>query len=109
MDAIRRAVLRPLDARTVAFCLVILGLNLIDAFATLRHLEHGAQELNPFMHALLARGAGQFMVIKHALASLGVIGIALYPERRAAHIALWTLLPIYLVLALYQIGLFCVM
>ena len=34
-------------------CLRILALNLVDAFATLRHLEHGATEMNPFMLALL--------------------------------------------------------
>src|SRR5262249_39586436 len=58
METIRRAIARPLDPRTALLCIAILALNLLDAFATLRHLEYGAQELNPFMQALLHRGAG---------------------------------------------------
>jgi hypothetical protein len=100
---------RPLDGRTTFFCLSILALNLLDAFATLRHLEHGAEELNPFMLALLHRGAGSFLLTKHLLASIGVVGIALYPERRAARAALLVLFPVYFLLAVYQIGLFYVM
>jgi hypothetical protein len=109
MQTIRRALVRPLEMRTVCLCLAILALNLIDAFATLRHLEHGAEELNPFMLALLHKGAQPFLVVKHVLASIGVVGIALYPGQRAAHIALAILFPIYFLLALYQIGLFYVM
>ena len=109
METLRRTLVRPIDGRTVALCLAILTLNLIDAFATLRHLEHGAQELNPFMHALLREGAQPFLVVKHALASIGVVGIALYPGQRAANVALAILFPVYLLLAMYQIGLFYVM
>jgi hypothetical protein len=109
METVRRALFRPLDTRTTVFCLLILGLNLVDAFATLRHLEHGAEELNPFMLALLHHGARPFLVVKHALASIGVVGIALYPGQRAAQIALAILVPIYVLLAVYQIGLFYVM
>jgi hypothetical protein len=109
MGSIRRALARRLDGRTLIFCLAILGLNLVDAFATLRHLEHGAEELNPLMGALLRHGAGVFLLVKHCLASVGVLGIALYPVERVTHLALALLLPVYLLLALYQIGLFYVM
>ena len=109
METILRVAARRLDLRTASLCLAILALNLLDAFATLRHLEHGAQELNPFMVVLLHRGAGHFLVVKHLLASAGVIGIALHPGRRAADVALFILFPLYSVLALYQIALFYVM
>lgn len=109
MDAIRRAIARPLDNRTTFLCLAILALNMLDAFATLRHLEHGATELNPFMSALLHRGARDFLLVKHLLASAGVIGIALHPGRRAAVVALYILFPLYALLAVYQIALFYVM
>lgn len=109
MDAIRRAMARPLDGRTTFLCLAILGLNMLDAFATLRHLEHGATELNPFMSLLLHHGAREFLVVKHVLASAGVIGIAVHPGRRAADIALYILFPLYMLLAIYQIALFYVM
>jgi Domain of unknown function (DUF5658) len=103
------ALRRPLDTRLAFFCLAILLLNLLDAFATLRHLEYGAEELNPLMQALLHQGARSFLVTKHVLASVGVIGIVLHPERRSAQAALWILLPVYLTLGIYQIGLFYVM
>lgn len=109
METIRRVIARPLDTRITTLSLAILALNLLDAFATLRHLEHGAQELNPFMLALLHHGAGPFLVVKHLLASAGVIGIALHPGKRAADIALYILLPLYSLLAIYQIALFYVM
>jgi hypothetical protein len=109
MDSIRRAIARPLDARTTFLCLAILALNLLDAFATLRHLEYGAQELNPFMLALLHRGAVHFLMVKHVLASAGVLGIALHPGRRAADVALYILFPLYAALAVYQIALFYIM
>ncbi len=109
METIRRAISRRLDTRTALLCVAILGLNLLDAFATLRHLEHGAEELNPFMLALLHRGARHFLIVKHLLASAGVLGIALHPGRRAADIALFILFPLYVLLAIYQIALFYVM
>lgn len=109
VQTLRRALARPLDVKMACLCIAILALNLIDAFATLRHLEHGAEELNPFMVALLHRGAQHFLLVKHGLASIGVVGIALYPGQRAAHVALAILFPVYFLLALYQIGLFYVM
>ncbi|HZS36332.1 MAG TPA: DUF5658 family protein [Polyangia bacterium] len=109
MQALRRVLTRDIDVRTLTLCVAILALNLIDAFATLRHLEHGAEELNPFMVALLHHGALSFLVVKHTLASVGVLGIAIYPRQRAANIALAILFPIYFLLALYQLGLFYLM
>ncbi len=109
METLRRAIARPLDRRTTFLCIAILALNLLDAFATLRHLEHGATELNPFMGALLHRGAADFLIVKHVLASLGVIGIALQPGQRAAVAALYFLFPLYSLLAIYQLALFYVM
>ncbi len=109
MLTLRRAIARPLDNRTAVLCVAILALNLLDAFATLRHLEHGATELNPLMQALLHHGATSFLLAKHLLASAGIIGIALHPGRRAAAVALYTLFPLYAFLAAYQIALFYVM
>jgi hypothetical protein len=109
METLRRSLTRPLEPKIAFLCVAILALNLVDAFATLRHLEHGAEELNPFMGALLHHGAHSFLLVKHGLASIGVMGIALYPRQRAAHIALAILFPVYFLLAIYQIGLFCIM
>lgn len=97
---------RPIERRTLLLALAIVALNLLDAFATLRHLSHGAEELNPIMGALLRGGPVRFLAVKHALASLGVIGIAIHPHVRAARVAMWVLLPMYLALGVYQVWLF---
>src|SRR5260370_30748 len=70
METIRRAIARPLDNRTACLCLVILALNLLDAFATLRHLEHGATELNPFMEVLLRHDLPSPVEVEKALTDL---------------------------------------
>lgn len=106
MQAIRAVFIRPIDSRTLSMVLAILALNLLDGFATLRHLHHGAEELNPFMELLLRRGAGPFLVVKHLLASAGVVGIAMHGQLRAARIALWFLFPLYVAIVAYQIVLF---
>lgn len=108
MQAIRLALARPLDARTTALALAILLLNMLDGFATLRHLTYGAEELNPLMNLLLRRSALSFVLVKHALASVGVLGIAAHGRARAARIALWILLPLYVAIGVYQIALFAV-
>jgi hypothetical protein len=108
MQMMRGYLVRPLDSRTTLLVLAILALNLVDGFATLRHLSYGAEELNPFMEALLRQGASRFLVIKHLLASLGVLGIAIHDRVRAARVALWILFPLYAVIVAYQAALFCV-
>ena len=108
MQAIRIALARPLDAQTTALALAILLLNMVDGFATLRHLTHGAEELNPLMNLLVRRSAHAFVLVKHLLASAGVLGIAVHGHVRAARVALWILFPLYVAIALYQIALFAV-
>lgn len=108
MQAIRAVFNRPIELSTAALALAILCLNLIDAFATLRHLNHGAEELNPLMQMLLNHSASAFLIVKHLLASLGVIGIAMHGRARAARVALWILFPLYALIAIYQVILFAV-
>lgn len=108
MRALRAVLFRPVGTRTSALVLGIVLLNLVDGFATLRHLGHGAEELNPLMRLLLARGAATFLVVKHLLASAGVLGIALHERTTAARVALWLLFPLYVGIAVYQIVLFAV-
>ena len=107
-QALRTAIGRPLDLHTTVLALGILMLNLVDGFATLRHLTHGAEELNPLMQLLLKHSAEAFLLVKHLLASLGVIGIAMHGRVRAARIALWILFPLYVSIAIYQMILFAV-
>jgi hypothetical protein len=106
MSVLSRVALRPIERRTLLLGFAVLALNLVDAVATLRHLDHGAEELNPLMHALLRHGAAPFIAVKHSLAAIGVLGIAAHPQAPAARIALWILFPMYAAIALYQTALF---
>src|SRR5207302_7065204 len=89
LQILRSTFVRPIDVHTTTLAIAILFLNLVDGFATLRHLTHGAEELNPLMQLLLSHSAAAFLLVKHLLASLGVIGIAMHGRVRAARIALW--------------------
>ncbi len=93
-----------LPAGTCVIALGIVGLNLIDAFGTLRHLAHGAEELNPIMQRLLDAGPLSFVLGKHMLACAGIVGILAHSRYPAAGVALrYVLFPIYLAIAIYQL------
>ena len=98
---------RRIDRATLYVALVVVALNLVDAFCTLHHVSLGAEEVNPLMKALIDRGDYSFLVGKHLLASGGVLGIVAHCEHAIARKMLkFVLLPIYLAIAVYQISLF---
>ena len=99
---------REVDRTMLFLALSIICLNLIDAFCTLRHLRHGAEELNPLMDALVRCGDGWFIAGKHAIASTGIIGILTQQQLRLVRISLWGLLGVYTLLAAYQCILFTI-
>ncbi len=66
---------RQISNKAAAMCIAIVLLNILDAFCTLRHLAHGAFEVNPFMRWALNLGPLWFFNIKHQLAVTGVLGI----------------------------------
>jgi hypothetical protein len=98
---------RRLDRVTLITAVAIVVLNLVDAFSTLRHVDWGAEEVNPLMRMLLGGGPMMFLVGKHILAAGGVIGIAAHCRHAAARRMLgYVLLPVYLAIAAYQLSLF---
>lgn len=96
---------RPVRHQRAWMGLAIILLNLVDAMGTLWNLSRGAEELNPLMSALLQAGPNQFVLVKHLLASAGVLGILAHPGNRASKMALWILFPLYSCIALYQVAL----
>lgn len=96
---------RPLRTQRTWMGLAIILLNMVDALGTLWNLSRGAEELNPLMSMLLAAGPNQFVLVKHLLASAGVLGILAHPGNRASRLALWILFPLYAGIALYQVAL----
>lgn len=97
---------RPLSRASSRVALAIVFLNLVDAFGTLRHVAHGAEELNPLMERLMEEGALPFVLGKHVIACAGIVGVLLYSRYRIARWALELgLFPVYLAIAAYQIAL----
>jgi len=100
---------QPLTRSLVAVALLVVALNVVDALCTLRHVEYGANELNPLMDALLQRGATTFFIGKYLLASGGIIGIVACSQHPLARRVLsWLLVPVYSAIALWHGALFLV-
>ena len=103
MQALRRPVARPI----LLVALAVIGLNLVDAFCTLRHLDAGAVEVNPIMRILLGISPLAFIVGKYILGAGGVLGIVAQARHRAAQDVLrFVLLPVYVAIGVYQVALF---
>jgi hypothetical protein len=104
-----RTLRRPIPTGTFIVALAVIGLNLLDAFCTLRHLQLGAVEVNPIMRMLLGISPLAFIVGKYVLASGGVLGIVAQARHSAARQVLrFVLLPVYMAIGVYQIALFAV-
>jgi hypothetical protein len=97
----------PVAAPVAVAAFAVIALNLLDAFCTLRHIAFGAVEMNPLMRVLLELGPIPFLVGKHALAALGVLGIVAHARHRAARQMLrLVLVPVYFAIGTYQVLLF---
>jgi hypothetical protein len=93
---------KPIETRFAVRVFAILLLNQLDALCTLRHLDHGAIEMNPLMAQLLLFGDGHFVLVKHFLVSLGLLMIVLRVEQRMARWALSGVFALFSCLAVYQ-------
>jgi Domain of unknown function (DUF5658) len=98
---------RKVNPVLVSYCFFFIGLNMFDAFATLHHLEHGAYELNPFMGAMLKVSPLAFFIVKYLLCIPAIIGIVIAPYR-TAKIVIGIVVPLYVVIGVYQIVMFFV-
>jgi len=92
------------------FCVGLLCLSILDAFFTIRILEKGGVELNPFMDALIAYGIGWFVFIKMSI-TVGALSVLLVFYHftwlrvlRVAHI-IYVSFAVYLALIQYELGL----
>lgn len=104
-----RILRRPIPTEIFIVALAVIGLNLLDAFCTLRHLELGAVEVNPIMRMLLGISPLAFVIGKYVLASGGVLGIVAQARHNAARQVLrFVLLPVYVAIGAYQLALFAV-
>ena len=82
--------------------LLLVLLNLCDAFFTLRHVANGALELNPLMAELLGRGEARFVIIKHILVCLSLSVILLRWRSQIARVALPSLVIVFSAVVVYH-------
>ncbi len=98
-----------LPGEVARVALLVVTLNLLDAFLTLEHVGHGAVELNPLMRALLEQGTQAFVTGKHFLVAAGIVARARLWRLRLARTGVrLVVLPVYAGTALYQSALFAI-
>jgi hypothetical protein len=104
-----RVLSREVPPALARLALLVIGLNLLDAFCTLVHLSRGAVELNPLMRFLLGISPVAFLLGKYLLACSGVLGIVAQARHEAAcQVLRCVLLPVYAAIGVYQVVLFAV-
>ena len=67
-----------LARRIVVLALCVFVGSLLDAFLTLRHLQHGGQEANPWLALALTDGTPRFLQLKIGLTGAGVWWLAVH-------------------------------
>ena len=94
------------SAKTIAIMLIVLaGLNVIDAFATLYFVSNGfAREVNPLMEKWLEMGPAPFLFIKLFLNSLGIGVLWVYRKIKIVHTVTALLLILYIFIACMHIN-----
>lgn len=68
--------------------MVIVGLNILDAFFTIHLLSHGGQELNPVVDMVLQYGVGPFVFCKSLCIGLCIALLSLTKNFQVARIGL---------------------
>lgn len=83
--------------------ILVLGCNALDAAFTLCAIDFGdATEANPLMAVLLCRGPLQFVLVKHALVSLGLVLLWRLRTRPLARHGARLALAVYPLLVCYE-------
>lgn len=97
------------DERLFAVAIGIFSLSCLDALFTLLLLGMGAEEVNPFMAALLEHGVWTFLYTKLVITGLGLVFLVIHATFwiadtvRVSHL-LYGVLGSYMTLFVYQLG-----
>ena len=89
----------------VGLLVLILVLNLLDAFFTLQWIQRGGAEANPFMAYMLELGDGFFLAQKCFVVGIWLIVLTVHKNFRLAQIGLYSLAAIYALLLVGHITL----
>ena len=88
----------------VLFLLVlILGLNVLDAFLTMLILEDGGSEINPVVSSIIQLYGDRFWVWKFVTVSVPLILLCLHSKFRLVMPVLWGISAIYITVILFQV------
>ena len=79
----------------VSLLVLILVLNILDAFFTLRWIQQGGAEANPFMAYMLELGDGFFLAQKCFVVGIWLIVLTVHKNFRLAQIGLYSLAAVY--------------
>ncbi len=87
----------------LVFLVLILGLNCLDSFFTLKILQYGGRELNPIVESIIALLGEKFWVWKFAIISFSSIILCLHSQYKGVKIAIRLLCFLYIGLIGYQL------
>jgi len=82
---------------------LILGLNVLDAFLTMMILEGGGSEINPVVRSVIQLYGDRFWVWKFVTVSVPLILLCLHSKFRLVIPALWGISAIYMTVILFQV------
>jgi hypothetical protein len=85
------------------FLVLLLGLNCLDSFFTLKILHYGGKELNPIVESIIALVGEKFWIWKFAIISFSSIILCLHSQYRGVKIAIRLLCFLYIGLICYQL------
>jgi len=82
---------------------LILGLNVLDAFLTMIVLEDGGSEMNPVVCSAIQLYGDRFWVWKFVMVSVPLILLCLHSKFRLVIPVLWGISAIYMTVILFQV------
>lgn len=89
----------------MSLLVLILVLNILDAFFTLQWIQKGGAEANPFMAYMLELGDGFFLAQKCFVVGIWLIVLTVHKNFRLAQIGLYCLAAVYSLLLVGHIAL----
>ncbi len=98
------------ESQLLYIALGIMLLSATDAVFTLRLLQMGATEVNPFMDVLIDIDQGLFAIVKLFITAFGVIVLVIHVKFRLFRVLntgifLYGIFPAYLILVIYELTL----
>lgn len=79
----------------IFLAIIVLLLNICDAFSSIHCIEYGAIELNPLMNILFNCGVYYFIIFKHMLCSIGIFNICMSRQKKYINYSLILLFIFY--------------